>query len=175
MHSPELVIPPFAIRTTKSPSERPDGLGTARAAEKEKGGLTHEKPPRVYTNGIERLAILSKEAGFINNKLADLFTEACGMAKKGELDCEFIFFALHGDNIYKQPTDVRDYDVVQANSVPMHTSRPDYKIHGTILKMPLTAMMADEAVVCHICKGDAIIAAVASLSDYDYKEVFSLM
>jgi len=175
MHSPELVVPPFSIRTAESPPERPDGLAKARAEAKEKGGRAYKEHPRVYTNGIDRLANLSTEAGCTNNKLADLFTEACGMAKNGQLDCEFIFFALHGDNIYKQPTDVRDYEVVQANSVPMHINRPDYKVHGTILKMPLPAMMANDAVVCHICKGDTVVAAVASLPDYGYEEVFSLM
>lgn len=106
--------------------------------------------------------------------LVTLFTEACDMAKKHEMDYQFIFFALHGGNIYKQPTDVRDYDVVQESSVAYHTSRDDYEMHGTITKKPLPQMMATDAVVCHVCKRDEMVAVVASLPEYDYEEVFTV-
>ena len=97
------------------------------------------------------------------------------MAKNGDLDYQFVFFALHDDNLYKQPTDVRDYNLLHESSVAYHTARPDYKMHGTIVKVAMPEMMANEAVLCQICKQDKIIASVASLADYNYEEIFSLM
>ena len=37
------------------------------------------------------------------------------------------------------------------------------------------AMMANDAIVCHICKKDLIVAAVAALPEYQYDEIFCLM
>lgn len=167
-------VPSFSDHFPAIQPERPKTPFNERSQEKEKEGTT-PKNTHVKTDGTERLAQLSSEAGFINNKLFDLFSEACKMAKDGDLDYQFVFFALHGDNIYKQPTDVRDYQTIHDSSVAYHTARPDYKMHGTIVKMPMPAMMADEAVVCHVCKKDKMVAAVASLADYDYAEVFSIM
>lgn len=162
MHSPELAIPPFSIRTPQSPPRRPHALETESAS------------ARVYKDGIECLAHLSTQVDCPENKLIDLFKEACATARKGGLNGEFIFFAVHGDNVYKQPTDLRDFDVVQEQGVPVHVTRPDYKVHGTILKTHLPAMMAKDAIICNISKGDAVIATVASLADYGYQEAFSL-
>lgn len=97
------------------------------------------------------------------------------MAKDRDLDYQFVFFAFHGDNLYKQPTDVRDFETIHESSVAYHTGRPDYRMHGTIVKMPISAMKADDAVVCHVYKKDKIVAAVASRSDCDYNEIFSIM
>ena len=137
----------------------------------ERGGLEDAVRP----DGAERLAALSEEAGCATNKLAELFSEACRMAKDGELETQFLFFALHGDNMYRQPTHARDYRSLCESGVAYHTGRPDYKFHGTIVKTPVPAMLVDEAVVCRVCKGGETVAAVAALADYDYREVLSLM
>lgn len=97
------------------------------------------------------------------------------MAQKGDLHHQFVFFALHGDNVYQQPTHVRDYQTIQECSVAYHTGRPDYKMHGTILKMSIPEMSADNAVVCNVYKKNEIVASVASLAEYGYKEIFSIM
>ena len=129
----------------------------------------------IKIEGFERLDSISADVDCDPRKLRDVFLEACDMAKTGRLDYEFLFFALHGDNIYKQPTDVRDYNPASNSDVSYHTSRHDYKIHGKIAKMSIPEMMADGAVVCHIYKKDKLVGSVASLADYDYEEAFSLM
>ena len=135
----------------------------------EQGGYT------ISTDGKQRLNALSIEAGCEESTLTSLMSEACEMDKKCEMDTQFVFFALQGGNVYKQPTDVRDFDMVQASSVPYHTGRDDYKMHGTIVKMPLPCMAAPDAIVCHVFKGQDTVAVLASLAEYDYEDVYSVM
>lgn len=174
MYSP-VAIPAFSVRPPESSPTCPELMAKTCVEATEKAGIATPDAPTISTNGVERLAQLSREAGFTINKLNDLFSEACTMAKDGQLDYQFVFFALHGTNVYKQPTDVRDYNTLHDSCVTYHTGRPDYKMHGTIVKMPMPSMMADEAVVCHVCKGDHMVAAVASIADYDYQEIFCIM
>jgi hypothetical protein len=129
----------------------------------------------ISTDGKQRLNALSVEAGCAENTLASLMSEACEMDKKSEMDTQFVFFALQGGNVYKQPTDVRDFEMVQESSVPYHTSRGDYKMHGTIVKMPLPCMAAPDAIVCHVFKGQDMVAVLAALAEYEYEDVYSVM
>lgn len=129
----------------------------------------------INTDGRQRLNALSVEAGCAENTLASLMLEACEMDKKSEMDSQFVFFALQGGNVYKQPTDVRDFEMVQESSVPYHTSRGDYKMHGTIVKMALPCMAAPDAIVCHVFKGQDMLAVLAALAEYEYEDVYSVM
>lgn len=86
-------------------------------------------------------------------------------ARMGEFEHTFVFFAFHGNNIYRQPTDVRDFLMVQ-QSISYHTGRDDYKLHGTVTK---TAVMGDpDAIVCQIFSKDTVMALAVSLSTDDY-------
>jgi len=128
----------------------------------------------ISTDGKQRLKALSVEAGCAEDTLVSLMSEACEMDKKREMDTQFVFFALQGGNVYKQPTDVRDYKMVEESSVPYHTNRGDYKMHGTIVKMPLSCMAAPDAIVCHVFKGKDMVAMLASLAEYEYQNVYSI-
>lgn len=129
----------------------------------------------ISTDGKQKLNALSVEAGCAEDTLTSLMSEACEMDKKSEMDNQFVFFALQGGNVYKQPTDVRDFEMVQESSVPYHTSRCDYKMHGTIVKMPLPCMAAPDAIVCHVFKGQDMVAVLAALAEYEYEDVYSVM
>tara|TARA_B100001057_G_scaffold56554_1_gene50107 strand:+ start:334 stop:873 length:540 start_codon:yes stop_codon:yes gene_type:complete len=129
----------------------------------------------ITTDGRDKLKALSTESDCAEGTLDELIKEACEMDKRGEMDYQFVFFALQGGNLYKQPTDVRDFEMVYESSVPYHTSRPDYKLHGTIVKMPLPQMMAPSAIVCHVFKGPKMAGIVATLAEYNYEEMYSVM
>lgn len=129
----------------------------------------------ITTDGRDKLKALSTESDCAEGTLDELIKEACEMDKRGEMDYQFVFFALQGGNVYKQPTDVRDFEMVHESSVPYHTSRPDYKLHGTIVKMPLPQMMAPSAIVCHVSKGPEMVGVVATLAEYNYEEMYSVM
>jgi hypothetical protein len=95
------------------------------------------------------------------------------MARNGDLTDEFLFFAVHGGHLYKQPTDVRDYQTSLAG-VAHHPAREDYLMHGTVVKMPLQSVNGGEAVVTQVCSREMVMAAVASLPGDAYEDVLQL-
>ena len=127
------------------------------------------------TDGKQRMNAMSVEADCMESALVNLLSEACEMDKRSEMDTQFVFFALQAGSVYKQPTDVRDFDMVQKSSVPYHTSREDYKMHGTIVKMPLPCIAASDAIVCHIFRGNDLVAVFATLAECGYENIFSVM
>lgn len=140
------------------------------------GGIPGQKPTRctVTTDGRDKLETLSIASGCAGGTLDELMKEACEMDKRGEMDYQFVFFALQGGNVYKQPTDVRDFDTVHESSVPYHMSRPDYKLHGTIVKMPLPQITAPSAIVCHVFKGVEMTGVVAAMAEDGYEQMYVL-
>lgn len=129
----------------------------------------------ITTDGRDRLKALSTESECAEHTLDEIVKEACEMDRRGEMDYQFMFFALQGGSVYKQPTDVRDFDMVHESSVPYHMSRSDYKLHGTIVKMPLPQMMTPSAIVCHVFKGHEVASVVATLAEYDYEQMYCVV
>ena len=127
----------------------------------------------VTSDGYETLRNVSVAEECMEEVLTALFDDARDMARRGEMEDEFIFFSVHGNSIYKQPTNIQDYNVIQDSSV-YHSSRQDYKIHGTILKTALPEMMADEALVCEVYKHNELLAVIASLPEQDYVDTFTV-
>jgi len=175
------VIPPFCPphRPHRWSPQRKEGHGLAEVTSFIRGGGIEgdlaQAGYAISTDGKQRLNALSVEAGCAEDTLTSLMSEACEMDKKSEMDTQFIFFALQGGNVYKQPTDFRDFEIVQKSSVPYHTSRGDYKMHGTVVKMPLPCMAAPDAIVCHIFKDQDMVAVLAALAEYEYEDVYSVM
>jgi hypothetical protein len=106
--------------------------------------------------------------------LTELHQQACVMAQNGDLDNEFIFFAVHGEHLYKQPTDVRDY-AMSINGVIHHVSRGDYVMHGTVIRMPAISSEANEAVVTEVCTRERVVAIVASSMEDGYSKIVNLV
>ena len=163
--------------TTQCEARRTDSSNSQSTTEA--GGGTESYVSKVKGDGWEKLRIVSAESDCAQDTLTNLLTEACKMEREGALDLQFLFFSIMkheaGQNVYKQPTYYSDYDTIVRDSIPYHTNRDDYCLHGTIAKMQLPEMMAPEAIVCHIFKGSTLIAVVCTLSEYDYKEAYSLM
>lgn len=136
VRSPE---PPEAV-----PSQREEGL----------------RPPAA-PDGRERLSTVAQLFDFKPDLLLGLYERTIAMAREGQLETDFIFFAVHRDNVYSQPTDVRDFDQCWS-TVHHHTARADYRVHGTVLKSPVVGLDFPSAVVMHVYSREGIVAAVAA-------------
>ena len=104
----------------------------------------------------------------------DLHHEACALARSGDMDMQFILFCVHNKNLYKQPTDTRDYTRC-LEGLALHRSRPDYMFHGTTIKMPLTLHGNAVSVVTQVYSQETLLAMVASPQSNDYATVVSLV
>jgi len=132
--------------------------------------MTHGvKPPPTTPSAPEGLDAMDEVCVRLDcpqSSLNSVLQDSLGAARMGEFEHTFVFFAFHGDNIYRQPTDVRDFYMVQ-QSIEYHTGRDDYKLHGTVTKTP---MLGDQdAIVCRVFFKEDVVAVAVSLSAGNYK------
>lgn len=156
------VAPPFVAADT--------GKGLAQC---ESGGAPGPIEPT--KDGKETLLTVAKLSLCSDNDcLVKQHHSGCDMALRGELNWQFVFFAVHSGNMYKQPIDIRDYNTVNHSSVQYHTSREDYTLHGTTVKTTVAHIGVSDAVVTSMSHKNNLLSVVMSLPDDDYKQIYTV-
>lgn len=125
-------------------------------------------PPTLASvpEGLDEMGDVCVRLDCPQNSLDAVLQDSLEAARMGEFEHTFVFFAFHGDNIYRQPTDIRDFCMVQ-QSIGYHTARPDYKMHGTVTKTPVLG--DQDAIICQVFFKSEVVAIAVSLSWGNYK------